>query len=38
LYEKLAREQREAATIEFTGLSPYFKPGTQELALPGGKK
>jgi parvulin-like peptidyl-prolyl isomerase len=30
-FEKLATEEREKATIEFTGNCPHFKPGTREL-------
>lgn len=34
LFEQLAAKQREKAKIEFTGASPYFKPGTTELVIP----
>ena len=34
LFTRLAHEHRKDAKIEFTGLSPYFKPGTEELAIP----
>jgi len=35
LLEKLAAKERETTKIEFTGLVPYFKPGTTELVVPG---
>ncbi len=34
LLEKLAAKERETTKIEYTGLAPYFKPGTTELVLP----
>jgi parvulin-like peptidyl-prolyl isomerase len=34
LLEKLARYERQYTPVEFTGKSPYFKPGTQELVVP----
>ncbi len=37
LFEQLAREERIKAKIEFTGKSPYLKPGTNEL-VPGNSK
>jgi parvulin-like peptidyl-prolyl isomerase len=33
LVEELAKEERIKAKVEFTGNSPYFKPGTNELIL-----
>lgn len=32
--KQLINDQRARAKIEFTGAMPYFKPGTEELALP----
>ena len=34
LFEKLVEKETEGATIEFTGKTPYLKPGTDELVLP----
>jgi parvulin-like peptidyl-prolyl isomerase len=36
-FEQLAAKQRGKSKIEFTGACPYFKPGTTELVVPGGK-
>jgi hypothetical protein len=36
-FEQLAAKQRDKSKIEFTGACPYFKPGTTELVVPGGK-
>jgi parvulin-like peptidyl-prolyl isomerase len=36
LFEKIADEERGAATIEYTGKVPYFKPGTEEIVDPNG--
>ena len=33
LFERLAKEERVKAKIEFTGKSPYLKPGTNELVV-----
>jgi parvulin-like peptidyl-prolyl isomerase len=38
LFDKLASEERGKAKIEFTGNSPYFKPGTKEMAIGGPPK
>ncbi len=38
LFEQLAAKQREKSKIEFAGKTPYFKPGTTELVVPGGAK
>lgn len=35
LFAKLGEAERATAKIEFTGLVPYFKPGTNELVVPG---
>jgi parvulin-like peptidyl-prolyl isomerase len=35
LFQRLAQTQRGTAKIEITGATPYFKPGTQQLVLPG---
>jgi parvulin-like peptidyl-prolyl isomerase len=34
LLEKLARDQRGFTAVEYTGKSPYLKPGTRELVMP----
>jgi parvulin-like peptidyl-prolyl isomerase len=34
LFEKIIEQEREGAEIEFTGMTPYLKPGTDELVLP----
>lgn len=34
LFEKLLIHERGAVAVEYTGKSPYFKPGTTELVLP----
>jgi parvulin-like peptidyl-prolyl isomerase len=34
MFEKLAEQEAASAKIEFTGLVPYFKPGTTELVMP----
>ncbi len=34
LLEKLARVQRGFTAVEYTGKSPYLKPGTRELVMP----
>jgi parvulin-like peptidyl-prolyl isomerase len=34
LLGRLAHRERRHTSVEFTGASAYFKPGTQELALP----
>ena len=34
LFDQLAAQERTAAKIEYTGATPYFKPGTRELILP----
>ncbi len=34
LFEKIVEQEREGAKIEFTGTTPYLKPGTDELVLP----
>ncbi len=34
LFERIAKAERETAKIEFTGKTPHFKPGTDEL-VPG---
>jgi parvulin-like peptidyl-prolyl isomerase len=35
LIEKLKEEQEQAATIEYAGNYPYFKPGTRDVVMPG---
>ncbi len=34
LLEKLARTQRGFSAVEYTGKTPYLKPGTHELVMP----
>jgi peptidyl-prolyl cis-trans isomerase C len=34
LLEKLARTERGFTSVEYTGKSPYLKPGTRELVMP----
>jgi hypothetical protein len=34
LLEKLARLEQQHTPVRFTGSSPYFKPGSKELAAP----
>jgi peptidyl-prolyl cis-trans isomerase C len=34
LFEKLAEREEGTAKIEFTGVVPYFKPGSDELVVP----
>ncbi len=34
LFEKLAEEKLPAAKIEFTGNTPHYKPGTEEVVAP----
>jgi parvulin-like peptidyl-prolyl isomerase len=34
IFHQLARKESAAAKVEFTGQSPYLKPGTMELVLP----
>jgi parvulin-like peptidyl-prolyl isomerase len=36
LFDRIAAEELETAHVEFTGRSPYFKPGTEEVVLPTG--
>ena len=34
LFEKLAEKEMAKAQIEYTGKSPYYKPGTNEIVMP----
>jgi parvulin-like peptidyl-prolyl isomerase len=34
LFEKLAEKEAATAKIEYTGVIPYFKPGTTEIVMP----
>ena len=34
LFEKLVAHERGVVAVEYTGKSPYFKPGTTELVVP----
>ena len=34
LLEKLAQAERGFTAVEYTGKTPYFKPGTRELVMP----
>jgi parvulin-like peptidyl-prolyl isomerase len=34
IFKRLIRDQRALAKIEYSGAVPYFKPGTEELAMP----
>jgi parvulin-like peptidyl-prolyl isomerase len=34
LFEQLIAHERGAAAVQYTGKSPYFKPGTTELVTP----
>jgi len=34
LFEKLAEKEAANAKVEYTGKSPYYKPGTSEIVMP----
>lgn len=36
LFEQFAKQELEKAKIEYTGNTPHFKPGTDELVVPAG--
>jgi len=36
LFLKLSQEEREKTPVRYTGATPYIRPGTQQVVLPGG--
>lgn len=34
LFDKMAAKEMQGAKVEYTGVTPYFKPGTDDLVMP----